>query len=148
MKKTTQIELSFYPMIRCGHNLYAPSLAKESAIDGDEVLFAEPPSNEAMDGLRIAVFDDKWIPDNKEIAEPTGLQQVHIMGTPEAFRAFGTYLIAISEENSSEDRVDHIEPVKGAGNKNQVHLVVHSKFRAQFGETIRSGSLLSIGDGE
>jgi hypothetical protein len=128
VQKEKSITLSYYPLER-------PS---------GEVFLAERPEEEILEGLRIAVFEDKWVPDDKEDPEPTGLKQVHLMGTPEALQEFGRYLIAISESELPEDEIDHFEPIKGAKNDNEVHLIVHHKHRDEFGETIRISSFIPM----
>ena len=146
MKKVTKLELDFYKRIYKGGSWYRPDVARDLQADAQEVLIADCPDDEELSGLRIAVYEDRWIPDSGTAAEPTGLHQVHIMGDKKSLRLLRKYLLAISETELPEDRVDHFEPVKGAAHKDQVHLVVHHSFREDFGETVRVGPVVEIED--
>jgi hypothetical protein len=66
-----------------------------------------------MGGLRIAVYDDRFVSEHGGEPEPTGLKQVHIMGPTESLRAFGSYLIAIAETDLPEDMIEDFEHIKG-----------------------------------
>lgn len=141
--KRKEISLSYFRCIYNNGSWYQPDVVRELDVGGggEEVLIADSPAEEALRKLRIAIYEDKWIPDDGVDPEPTGLQQVHLMGDSRALNALGRYLIAISESNLPEDRIDHFEPVKGAKHQEQVHLVVHHKFREDLNETIRVGSV-------
>lgn len=141
-EKRKEIPLSYYRRTYDNGSWYQSDAAEELGVEGKDVLIADRPTDEELHGLRIAVYEDKWIPEHANIPVPTGLHQVHLMGDSLALNALGRYLIAISESELPEDKIDHIEPIKGADHKDQVHLVVHHTFRENFRDTIRVGSSL------
>ena len=99
-----------------------------------EVLRPDRPAN--LSGLRIDVFPDQVVPPGGSGRVSTGLHQVHISGTPHALRELGTYLLAIAENHTVRDMVDHFEPIRGAGDRAAVHLVVHHSYRRDLGPTV------------
>ena len=123
MDKKEEIELNFH----------------ECLSEHGEVMIASAPDD--LEGLLIDVFRDQYVPDDSDDLVSTGLQQVHIGGTPESLYDLGRFLIAISKTELPRDFLVHYDRVKGRNGQDAVHLVVHQKIDKDFDQTVSIGEL-------
>jgi hypothetical protein len=88
------------------------------------------PEPRFTDELAIDVFDDECYDTERDTYMPTGKTQLHLSGSPRAYRAFARYLLTLSAFATDPSVIDeeyhtHLDDIRDSRGRIAVHLIIH-----------------------